>query len=310
MSRILGIDEVGRGPWAGPLVVGACVLAEEIPGLADSKQLTRRRREELAREIREKAAWSLGWVAAGELDELGLSAALARATIEAVTKIECEYSEIVIDGTVNFLAGTLEGRCATTLAKADALVPAVSAASIVAKVARDNYMAEVAEKYPQFGFEKHVGYGTKMHRQAILQFGICSEHRRSFRPIAELVNAYALSGPGRKNTTRVGERAEEMVVEYLERLGHKVVERNFRTRWCEIDIVSTFAGKIFFTEVKYRKDEARGTGLEVVGAEKLRRMRFGAESYLKYSGVKLPPLLAVAWVGGEDFEVRDWLVLR
>lgn len=306
---ILGIDEVGRGPWAGPLVVGACVLHGEIEGLTDSKKLSAKRRAGLNEVILAEASWGLGWVSAAELDEIGLAAALRRAAIEAVSKVDCRYEEIMIDGTVNFLAETGKGRYVTTLAKADLLIPAVSAASIIAKVARDQYMTDAAEKYPEYGFEKHVGYGTKMHRQALCKHGICPEHRKSFRPIAELIGV-DLKRNVVKNTTLTGGQAEEKVAEYLEGLGHEVVARNWKTRWCEIDIVSMHERKMYFTEVKYRRDFKHGSGLEAVGVEKLRRMKFAAESYMKFRGGELEPLLAVASVSGIDFRVEDFLILQ
>ena len=148
---ILGIDEVGRGPWAGPLVVGAVILGgAEIEGLDDSKKLTKKRRETLDEVIREQAAaWALGWVSARELDDVGMSQALRLATRRAVKQIQAQckennvaFDEIIIDGTVNFLANTALERYVTVMTKADDLIPSVSAASIIAKVARDQVMAE------------------------------------------------------------------------------------------------------------------------------------------------------------------------
>ena len=149
MKTILGIDEVGRGPWAGPLVVGACVLKEPIEGLTDSKKLSARRREILAAEIHEKAFCGLGWVSAEELDKIGLSASLRKACKLAVKEIQesgANFSEIIIDGTINFLSATPLAPYVQVLPKADFFIPEVSAASIIAKVARDNYMTEVVTK--------------------------------------------------------------------------------------------------------------------------------------------------------------------
>ena len=187
---ILGIDEVGRGPWAGPLVVGAVVLpeGEEFVGLTDSKKLTAKKRVALDILIREKAlGWGLGWVHAEELDEIGLSAALKLASIRAVESVKAPYHEIVIDGTINFLKETNKGQYVTTMPKADFLVPAVSAASIIAKVARDTYMEEQAIKYPEYGFASHVGYGTAQHQKALELHGVTELHRKSFAPIAKLL---------------------------------------------------------------------------------------------------------------------------
>lgn len=182
---ILGIDEVGRGPWAGPLVIGAVVLGSvAIDGLTDSKKLTKKKREQLDIEIREKAAgFGLGWVAASEIDEIGLSAALNLATKRAVEQVKVPYHEIIIDGTINFLKNTSKEQYVTTLKKADLLVPSVSAASIIAKVARDTYMTAQGEVYTGYGFASHVGYGTAAHRAAIDTLGVTPLHRLSFAPL-------------------------------------------------------------------------------------------------------------------------------
>jgi len=187
---ILGIDEVGRGPWAGPLVVGAVVLPEDndLNGLTDSKKLTAKKRSELDVLIRDKSlGYGLGWVHADELDLLGLSEALRVATIRAVEAVKAPYHEIIIDGTINFLKETNKGSYVTTMPKADFLIPAVSAASIIAKVARDTYMEEQSKVYPEYGFDSHVGYGTAKHQKALDEYGVTPLHRRSFAPIAKLV---------------------------------------------------------------------------------------------------------------------------
>lgn len=181
----IGIDEVGRGCWAGPLVAGAVLLGEPIAGLKDSKLLSKAKREQLDRVIREEAvAFGLGWVDPSEIDANGLTWAVSTAMERVLQKIEASYDEIIIDGSYNFLASNPKAR---TLVKADALIPAVSAASIIAKVARDNYMAEQAIHYPGYGFEKHVGYGTKLHIACLKEFGVCELHRRSYKPIRKLL---------------------------------------------------------------------------------------------------------------------------
>ncbi len=183
---ILGIDEAGRGPWAGPLVVGAVVLGEiSIEGLTDSKKLSKKKRELLYDEIIARAAaFGTGWVDANELDAIGMSAALRLATRRAVEKIKVPYTEIIIDGTINFLAETKKGRYVQTMPKADLLIPSVSAASIMAKVERDCYMLEQSILYPEYGFESHSGYGVMRHREAIKTHGVTPLHRLSFAPLA------------------------------------------------------------------------------------------------------------------------------
>lgn len=310
---ILGIDEVGRGPWAGPLVVGAVVLGgADIRGLTDSKKLTKKRREELDQEIRKKAkAWALGWVSAHELDEIGMSAALKLATRRAVEQIRAPYHEIVIDGRVNFLADTKKGQYVTTLPKADLLVPCVSAASIIAKVARDNYMTQQAEEYPEYGFQRNAGYGVKIHREALDRFGPTPLHRMSFAPIARLQEAQSL--PAVQNTTTnnpvdetIGRRAEAAAADYLARAGHRIIERNWKTKWCEIDIVSVRDATIYFTEVKYRSNPSTGTGVEAITKHKLRQLKFAAELYLAHHPDKNGQLICIA-AAGEDPEVTEYL---
>lgn len=180
------MDEVGRGAWAGPLVVGAVALKEQVAGLKDSKLLTRPQRNALDLTIRTNAYIGLGWAAPTEIDTFGLTTALRLAYGRALSELQSsvEIGEIIIDGNYNFLH--LDTR-ARTLIHADALVPAVSAASIVAKVARDNYMINLINDVPHYGFEHHVGYGTLEHRQALEQFGATFVHRHSFRPVKRYV---------------------------------------------------------------------------------------------------------------------------
>lgn len=311
---ILGIDEVGRGPWAGPLVVGAVVLGgKAIDGLTDSKKLTKKRREALDVIIRESAlAIGLGWVHAAEIDTIGLSEALRMATICAVEQIKVPYHEIVIDGTVNFLSETTKGAYVTTMKKADLLVPSVSAASIVAKVARDAYMAEQDTVYPGYGFGAHVGYGTALHMKAIDALGVTPLHRLSIKPLSKYAKESAVlphqlyEGLSLVTTKQIGDRAENAAAEYLAQRGHVVLERNWKTKFCEIDIVSQFESIVYFTEVKYRKNTQQGGGIAAITHKKLRQMKFAAEYYaLKYAD-KSDLRLAFASVSGPDYGVDVW----
>ncbi|MEI7917989.1 MAG: ribonuclease HII [Candidatus Saccharibacteria bacterium] len=283
---ILGIDEVGRGPWAGPLVVGAVVLGgTTIEGLTDSKKLSKKRRDALDIEIRENAAgFGLGWVPADEIDRIGLSQALKLATRIAVEQIKVPYSEIIIDGTVNFLAETGKGKYVTTMKKADLLVPSVSAASIIAKVARDNYMEQQDETYPGYGFKSHVGYGTAAHIAAIDKLGVTPLHRLSFAPLKKyapsISKAYEpINEPGEITTKQIGDSAEDVAAKYLRKNGHEILDRNWKTKYCEIDIVSTRNQIIYFTEVKFRQKPDQGGGLAVITPKKLNQMKFAAEFY-------------------------------
>ncbi len=308
---ILGIDEVGRGPWAGPLVVGACVLGDaKIEGLTDSKKLSAKRREQLAAEIHQKAACGLGWVPASELDEIGLSASLRKACRMAVKQLSesgASFHEIIIDGTVNFLSDTKLSPYVQILKKADLLVPEVSAASIIAKVARDNYMIELAEKYPEYAFEKHVGYGTAAHKTALLEHGICPEHRKSFRPIRELMQAQVARSTNNSTTDR-GHAGENAVAEYLREQGYEIIAQNWKNKYCEIDLVAQKDNQLYFVEVKYRKNS---DGLEAITPQKLRQMRFAAEYYLASNELAdVDCRLAAASVDGVEFSVKDFLILE
>ncbi len=182
---VVGIDEVGRGPWAGPLVVGAVILQAPIEGLRDSKLLRKTVRTALAHQVMSEAVgWSTGWVSAEEIDTLGLTAATTLAIERALAAIDT-YDYIIIDGSINYLPASPK---AFNLIKADMAIPAVSAASIVAKHARDEYMVEQASTYPNHGFERHVGYGTAVHRRALIEHGITPLHRRSFKPVQLLLD--------------------------------------------------------------------------------------------------------------------------
>lgn len=180
--NIVGIDEVGRGAWAGPLVVGAVLMNQghQIAGLIDSKLLSKAARTSLDQSIRQIHKVGIGFVTAKEVDDLGLTAATMLASERAIAYIEVPYDEIIIDGSINYLPNNPKSRA---VIKADLFIQAVSAASIVAKVARDGYMTQLAAMYPDYGFERHVGYGTKAHKLALSKYGITASHRTSFKPI-------------------------------------------------------------------------------------------------------------------------------
>lgn len=323
---ILGIDEVGRGPWAGPLVIGAVTLGTtaEALELTDSKRLSPKKREFLAPLIYEQAqAAATGWVSAQELDQYGLSASLKLATRRAVKQIlatNTPFSEIIIDGTVNFLQGTPLADHVTTLKKADSLIKAVSAASIIAKVARDSYMIDLAAQYPEYGFESHVGYGTAQHQAALLQYGVCPEHRRSFRPIQKILGEIPESLPKLRqdhqskslNSTTKGKTAENLVADYLVSQGHTIITQNFKTKTYEIDLISTKNDQIFFTEVKYRQDNHHGSALAQITPTKQQQMQYAAEKFLNAHPnlSKLQPQLAAAAVSGEPPTLETWFTLK
>lgn len=189
---VVGIDEVGRGCWAGPLVAGAVIMPADFSlptgalwRLGDSKVLSKKQRLLADLEIRKIAlAIGIGWVDAAIIDKLGITNAVKLAMNRALIAINFNYDEVIIDGNYNFLAENSKTRA---LIKADATIPSVSAASIIAKVARDNYMSDIVEQYPGYGFEQHVGYGTALHANSLKQLGVSALHRRSFKPIKALL---------------------------------------------------------------------------------------------------------------------------
>lgn len=184
MLVVIGVDEVGRGCWAGPLVAGAVCLREPIDGLMDSKKLSPRKRKMLSELITNEAhSYALGWVSPEEVDELGLTEAVRLAMQRAIEQLDVSEVQIIIDGNINYLSHLQNTE---SIIKADDSIPAVSAASILAKVARDEYMHQISSKYPEYAFERHVGYGTKAHIDALKRFGITPIHRRSYKPIQNL----------------------------------------------------------------------------------------------------------------------------
>lgn len=186
-SRLVaGVDEVGRGPLAGPVVTAAVILDPEHPidGLMDSKKLTESRREKLAAIIKENClAWSIGRAEVEEIDEINILQATMLAMQRAVAALSPAPDHVLIDG----------NRCpdlpcsAEAIIKGDGLIPAISAASIIAKVTRDREMVEMDALYPGYGLAGHKGYPTKKHMDALLELGVTPIHRRSFAPVRRVI---------------------------------------------------------------------------------------------------------------------------
>lgn len=186
---MIGIDEVGRGAWAGPLVVAGCYFTENpgfLIGLNDSKVLTKKRRESLESAIKSATIFEVVVLSAHLVDSLGLTACIKKAIMQIVAKLPKD-SEIMLDGKYNFLKDTrYEDRSRVEIG-ADGKYASVMAASIIAKVERDRLMLKYDKKYPGYGFATNVGYGTTQHRTALKTRGICKLHRRSYRPVKELL---------------------------------------------------------------------------------------------------------------------------
>lgn len=185
---IAGVDEVGRGPLAGPVIAAAVILdpARPIAGLADSKKLSPACRERLALDIRANAlAWALGRAEVAEIDRLNIFQAALLAMRRAVEALPMTPDRVLVDGKH---CPPLACSC-TAIVKGDATVPAISAASILAKVTRDAELRELHDRYPRYDFARHKGYPTAVHREALRRYGPCPEHRRSFAPVAAALQA-------------------------------------------------------------------------------------------------------------------------
>lgn len=181
---ICGTDEAGRGPLAGPVAAGACILPEGyVPeGLDDSKKLTEKKREALYAQITENAlAWGIGLASTAEIDEINILNASLLAMRRAIAAMGATPDLVLVDGSIN---RGFDIRSEAVIG-GDAKSPSIAAASILAKVTRDRIMAELDGKYPEYGFAKHKGYPTPAHKLAVYEFGPCPEHRKSFLSFLE-----------------------------------------------------------------------------------------------------------------------------
>lgn len=184
-APVAGVDEAGRGPWAGPVMAAAVILEKPIAGVTDSKKLTARVREQLAGVIRDSAlAWALGRAEVAEIDQLNIRQASLLAMRRALLALEVIPGGVVVDG--KDLPPQLEYP-ARALVGGDGSEPAIAAASVLAKTARDSEMLDWDREYPQYGFAAHKGYGTVVHRRALQEWGPSPLHRRSFAPVRRLL---------------------------------------------------------------------------------------------------------------------------
>jgi ribonuclease HII len=176
MQFLCGIDEAGRGPLAGPLLVAGVILEKDILGLNDSKVLSEKKREKLFDEIIENSKYHIVFKSAKEIDEFGISFCLKSSILEIMEQLQEFSSNFLMDGNTNFGIQNLQKEI-----KADAKYKEVSAASILAKVSRDRFMDSISSQYPNYDFIKHKGYGTKAHIEAIKKFGRSDIHRFSYK---------------------------------------------------------------------------------------------------------------------------------
>ncbi len=202
---IAGVDEVGRGPLVGDVVTAAVILDPDNPidGLMDSKKLSEQKRTLLSREIKEKAvAWSIGRATPQEIDTLNILHATMLAMQRAVTNLSVEPDFVLVDGNrcptfltrktdVESNSQQQDGKIASqAVVKGDARVAEISAASIIAKVARDDEMIALDKLHPEYGFAKHKGYPTKLHLEKIIEYGVLDCYRQSFKPVAKVLGSF------------------------------------------------------------------------------------------------------------------------
>ncbi|WP_099363031.1 ribonuclease HII [Fredinandcohnia onubensis] len=182
---IAGVDEVGRGPLAGPVVAAAVILPQDafLPGVNDSKKLTEQKREELFQQITECAiSIGIGIIPAEVIDEVNIYQATKQAMKKALLALSKKPDQLLVDA-MEIPIDIPQ----TSIIKGDSKSVSIAASSIIAKVTRDRLMVRLGQEYPQYGFEKHMGYGTAYHLDALKKYGVTSEHRRSYAPIRELI---------------------------------------------------------------------------------------------------------------------------
>lgn len=268
---IAGIDEVGRGPLAGPVVAAAVILPKEckIEGVNDSKKLSAKKREELYDIILEKAvSYGIGVVSNERIDEINILQATYEAMREALSQLKPKADYILADAvTIPMVSTPQRG-----IIKGDAKSMSIGAASIVAKVYRDRMMEAYEEVYPGYGFASNKGYGAAEHLEGIKKQGITPIHRRTF-----VKNFLPQDGD---TTTDKGHRGEALAAKQMEKMGYEILERNFHALKAEIDIIAKKGNTIVFTEVKYRQNEEMGTPAEAVNHWKQQHIIRGAKAYI------------------------------
>ena len=273
---ICGVDEAGRGPLAGDVFAGACILPRDfdVTGLDDSKKLSEKKRDALYERIRAGALCATARATPEEIDRLNILNAALLAMRRAIDALPQKAEFALVDG--NKLRGfAIPAQC---VVKGDGRSASIAAASILAKVERDRYMIEMAERYPGYGFEKHKGYPTKDHYAALDRLGPCEIHRRSF---------LKKSG-GANGTHRPGQHGEDAAARYLEGLGWTILERNYRMRTGEIDIVAKDGETVVFVEVKERRDAYFHSGMDAVDPAKIRHLREAADMWFSERHVQAP----------------------
>ena len=292
---IAGIDEAGRGALAGPVVAGAVVLPadmsqEHIDLIDDSKKLSTGQRERAFDVIRTYAsAYGVGIVPNNRIDELGIVPSTKLAMRDAIRAIRWRIDFLLIDAVTNIGIATPS----KSIIRGDSKSLSIAAASIVAKVTRDRIMTDDLEsQYSGYGFAQHKGYGTAAHMEALQKFGPCPIHRRTFKPVAQIIadkswaflsatSASNIASRGEMNLpSGLGLNAEEAAANHLRQLGYRIIDRNYKTRHGEIDIIAKIGTEWVFVEVKGRNSTKFGRPIEALTPAKLHRIENVALAYL------------------------------
>lgn len=293
---VAGIDEVGRGAWAGPVVACAIVLpleserlSEDLSGIRDSKRLSPALRLEFYQRIREVAlAVGVGLVSSAGVDELGIAAATRLAMGRALDRLPVTPEYLLIDG-----FPLAEHRLSQeAIVRGDMECTSIASASVVAKVVRDGMMVALDGIYPGYGFAQHKGYGTAGHRQALGRKRLSPIHRLSFSPMSLLTGPAEADchSTSQRSSMALGRRGEQMAARYLEEEGQVICQMNYRCAAGELDIVALDDDCVAFVEVRTRRSGKFGTPAESITAAKKRKLIEVAQTYLQEN-----ESLEVAW---------------
>ncbi len=283
-ETVCGVDEAGRGPLAGPVCAAAVIFPPDVilEEVNDSKKLTEKKREELFDVIKEKAlAYNIAWASVEEIEEMNILNAAMLAMKRAVEGLPVEPDFVIVDGNKK---PPIDIPCEAVV-KGDSLSQSIAAASILAKVSRDRLMLELAPEYPEYCFEKHKGYGTKLHREKLLEYGPCKIHRPSF---LKKIFDPTLKKP-KTSKRKKGDMGEDMALEMYLKNGYELVERNYNSQYGEIDIILKNDELIVFSEVKTRDISAIARPSDSVDKRKQKKILAAAEVFLSENPCELQP---------------------
>ncbi len=276
---ICGVDEAGRGPLAGPVVAAACILKPEtrLIGLNDSKKMTKNRREHLYEEIIDKAlSYSISVVSPQKIDLINIYNASRQAMQEAVMSLHVEPDYILTDA-MNLLQ---MNAVVEPVIRGDALHNCIAAASVLAKVSRDELMTDYSTLYPEFDFASHKGYPTAKHYEELAAYGPTPIHRKSYLKDK--------TTPGEKNDSNTGGEAEKTVAINLSKQGYLLRAHNYNCQEIgELDLVMSRGQYLYIVEVKARKkgSEKFGGAAEAITPDKIRKIKNATQAYLKNYGL-------------------------